>query len=104
MNAEMLLKQLKNISKLDESKYQQTKDILREHGIEVKSTGGANLGRCYNSNTFEISSSEELSDEVINILWNVGVIGYGQEFSFKKEIQRDGMFVVTTESRVDSSD
>ena len=101
----MFLEQLKSVFKLGGYKgYQQTRDILREYGIEVNSTGGANLGRCYNSNTFEIISTEELSDEVINILWDVGMIGYGQEFSFKKVGQREGMFIVKTEARVDSSD
>ena len=85
-----LRNRLQGVSKFGGYKrFQQTKDILREFGIEVESTGGANLGRCYNSMTFVIRSTEELSEEVINVLWKSDVLGYGQEFTFQKPILRD---------------
>jgi hypothetical protein len=78
--------------------------------LVVESLGGKNLGRCYNATYFKIKSlNRPLSDSDITALRDMGWLGYGQEFSFKRveNEQFDScnkFFVVLAESRVDSSD
>jgi hypothetical protein len=80
------------------------RDVLADSGITVVRTGGRNLGRCYNAEYFEVHSKEELSNEFIDLLRKIGMLGYGQEFFYQPPFEKDGVFVVRAESRVDSSD
>jgi hypothetical protein len=71
--------------------------------FEIYNRGGANLGRCYNAQYFEIRSSTELSKEQLDKLRNSGLLSYGQEF-YVKSTKEDGRFVYNIEVRVDSGD
>lgn len=72
--------------------------------LEIYRRGGANIGRCYNAQYFEIRCSHELSNEKIHKLREAGFLGYGQEFYINPSAKEDGFFVYKVESRVDSSD
>jgi hypothetical protein len=78
--------------------------------LVIEVTGGANLGRCYNSTTYKIKSlNRPLADNDIRALRDLGFLGYGQEFTFvraenEKFNNHNSFYVVLAESRVDSSD
>lgn len=80
------------------------KNYLSSIGIDVVSTGCRNLGRCYNASYYMVSSSEEISDDLIHLLKDNSLLGYGQEFSYTDPIQVDGKWVVNVTATVDSSD
>ncbi len=78
--------------------------------LVVEITGGANLGRCYNATYFKIKSlNRPLSDDDVRALRDMGWLGYGQEFEFRRGPEEpfdrwNKFYVVLVESRVDSSD
>ena len=72
--------------------------------IEIEMIASSEIGRCYYEHRFEIRSPYPLSDTQINGLRSLGLIGYGQEFSFRRDGVRDDLHVVNVKSRVDSSD
>lgn len=48
--------------------------------LTIESTGGANLGRCYNSMSYTVTSTDKLKRDTLNALRDAGFLGYGQEF------------------------
>lgn len=84
------------------------------HTLVIKGLGGQNLGLCYNAMYYEISCCYKLSPQKIKELFNMGVIGYGQEFHIHskcdgteepvKNESGEYFYVYKTEARVDSSD
>lgn len=48
--------------------------------LVIESKGGANLGRCYNAQYFEVTSTTALCREDLYKLREMGFLGYGQEF------------------------
>lgn len=48
--------------------------------LVIESRGGANLGRCYNAQYFEVTSTTALCREDLYKLREMGFLGYGQEF------------------------
>ena len=76
----------------------------------VERTGGAKLGNCYYAAYFKVKSfNRELTDDQVSWLRNNGFLGYGQEFSWKRENAEptDGYnryFVITAVDKVDSGD
>jgi len=53
--------------------------------IEIRCTGGANLGRCYNAAYYKITSTHRLSREQIIGLRNLHLLGSGQEFRINSQ-------------------
>lgn len=81
--------------------------------LQIEQTGSAKLGSCYYSHTFRIKSlNSPLTKDEIDTLRGLGFLGYGQEFicdytNFEEDIEGDdhnAYYIVTCESRVDSSD
>ena len=78
----------------------------------IENTGESNLGRCYNASYYKVKSIDNpLSDDDIRALHDMGQLGYGQEFSFKRGADEpiEGQpykryYVVLATSKCDSSD
>lgn len=79
------------------------REELSTHNITIECTGEQNLGNCYNASYFTVTSKRLLSNQFLYYLKELGLLGCGQEFWFKKAIQKDGVFIVEAQSRVDSS-
>jgi len=56
--------------------------------LQINLIGSANLGRCYNSATYEVLTHYEIKDEKLKKLWEVGMIGCGQEFRVTEKSHR----------------
>lgn len=106
MDLESLKEPLLKLSKsIKFEREEPMRKLLSDAGIELTSTGGRSLGRCYHASYYEIRSKEQLPDDFIKFLRNdVNMLGYGQEFDYSDPIQVDGLWLVKVESRVDSSD
>lgn len=80
--------------------------------LVINCIGGANLGRCYNSAIYEVLSHYAIKDETIKKLWEIGVLGCGQEFRLIEksarvaslEGERENVFRAVCEVRCDSGD
>lgn len=48
--------------------------------FQINIIASANLGRCYNSATYEVLTKYPMRDESIKKMWEIGVLGCGQEF------------------------
>jgi hypothetical protein len=88
--------------------------------LQITTTGGANLGRCYNASYFQVVSTKKLTDVQIRQLRDMGFLGYGQEFLAGQPLEVDPkeyvdttmynvagihkLYIYKCESRVDSSD
>ena len=79
----------------------------------IEQTAGCQLGNCYYSHSFRIKNlNYPLTKDKIDSLHDLGFLGYGQEFycdykNTEEKIEGDicnRYYVVTCESRVDSSD
>jgi hypothetical protein len=91
MDLELLQTHLQTITKFGGYRaFQEAKDILREHGIVIE---------CIQTYHYQITSPEELSDEVIELLRGLGVLGYGKEFSYQREYPNNGTHLVRAESK-----
>lgn len=49
--------------------------------LVIESMGGANLGRCYNSMSYRVTSVEKINRDNLIKLRDAGFLGYGQEFT-----------------------
>lgn len=49
--------------------------------LVIESKGGRSLGHCYTASSYRITSLSKLTAEKIQGLFNLGFIGYGQEFN-----------------------
>jgi len=49
--------------------------------LVIESKGGANLGRCYNAQYFEVTSTKVLCRDDLNTFFDMGLLGFGQEFT-----------------------
>ena len=98
------------------------KKFKKRSPLVIECTGGAHLGRCYNSVPHKITSTNRLSAETIQCLFRDVFLSYGQEFRIGS--QCDGKeepagidkepsgsytyehpyYVYVTETRCDSSD
>ena len=56
--------------------------------LVIEYTGGKNLGRCYNSASYKITSTYVLDEKTLKALFYAGVIGYGQEFHIHSKVGR----------------
>jgi hypothetical protein len=78
----------------------------------IEHTGDANIGRCYNASYYKVKSLDRpLADTDIEALHDMGWLGYGQEFYFKRGVEEpvEGQkyskyYVVLTTAKCDSSD
>ena len=106
MNFENLKEQLSSLNKevKDYTKHDQMRKFLKENGIDVVSTGGRNLGRCYNAYYYDVICTEQLPKDFVVFLRKIGVIGYGQEYHVVEPVQKDGKWVIGVSDIVDSSD
>lgn len=57
--------------------------------LTIESKGGKQLGRCYSSSLYEVTSLHPLSQEDLRRLRESGFLGYGQEFSCAQVIDKD---------------
>ena len=79
-------------------------DFLYSQGIEISGKGGEKISNCYNLQSYEIISNEVLDKDIVQYLFDIGLIGCGQEFWQSKSSIINGKNCITTVSRVDSSD
>lgn len=56
--------------------------------LVINCIGGANLGRCYNSAIYEVLTHYALGDDKIKKLWEIGVLGCGQEYRLVEKSTR----------------
>lgn len=85
-----------------------------KQNVEVKMTKEENLGRCYNRYYYTITSTIPLTDQHFKLMWNNGMIGWGQFWGFDNSVSDqpetfyDGngkpSYIYKTYSTVDSSD
>lgn len=61
--------------------------------LNIEVTGGANLGRCYTSTTYRVTSRSYLGTKEIDELRKMGYLGYGQEF-YAKYVNDSGQLEV----------
>lgn len=53
--------------------------------LVIERTGGASLGACYDESYWRITSTNRIKKETIRQLFELGLIGFGQEFSIKSQ-------------------
>ena len=53
--------------------------------FKVEENGGYNIGRCYNRYEYKIYSAGRLSADMLKQLFNMGLIGCGQEFKISSQ-------------------
>lgn len=49
--------------------------------LSVEHTGGRHLGNCYYATSYKVTSLKRLSRETVKGLFDLGFMGYGQEFN-----------------------
>lgn len=80
--------------------------------LTITAEGGHKIGNCYYANFFVVKSfNKPLTEEIINGLFKLGLLGYGQELIYRIDNMKteaaddyNKYFTLTVENRVDSSD
>ena len=88
----------------DYEKYAEMRALLSKNGIDVVHKDSCNLGRCYNSETFEVIAKQELPSDFILFLRKIGLLGGGQEFRYNLGVRRGKLHVYAATATTDSSD
>jgi len=57
--------------------------------LVIERTGGSKLGNCYYAQYYTVTSTRQLSKEKITGLYNLGLLGYGQEFEIPSQCDGD---------------
>jgi len=106
MNTKKIIEQLKEAGTCQDwdEKQIKLKAILVEHNIEQHRSGRSRM--CYEQIDIYTSSKEELSKELVDVMYEVGLLGGGgQEHSRQRYFDMENdTYILHTYTAIDSSD